>query len=589
MAKTIFRIGNDNDIFANLKLRQLPRAANGIKNMNYDENGNLCKRSGYVKFNTNILAEFPITGLHRFYTQGAVDKYTLAACGTKIYTLTDAAGHAGTELITGLTSGADTFFCDFVNRCFIVNGNENMMKFDGTDVWKCGVPVPTTAPSGVAGADGDLSEGDYRFKVTFVDAEGNEGNPSEYSAVISVVADQKITVTVPLYSGSDYNIIKRRIYRTLADGASYYLDKELDDNTTTEYDSTQADILLSTQNSLEYYHELDHNLPPDAPHQITKRGGRIMLAVGENLYFSKRYYEHFPPAFFIGVGNMSKISGIGNQLHVLQVATKKSVERLLGTSARIESSDYFQFRDSYSSKGCYAPRTMADCDNYIVFLNKEGLKILNIDRIDDLNKIVNAYLKANLNQAYIDKCNSCFYNGIYMLSYPKGTSTVPNETVWIDFRDGSYGIYDFAFNVYSIWDDGGEDSLKAASTTTGQIYTLSEGLEDDGAAIEAYDTVGPLSFGNPDVYKQFYDIYVKVKSTTGTSLRLYYQLDNAAETYKDLTLTANKTLWYRLRLAGGGQRARELHFRPRISDKYYFEIQGYQIVLESEPPEWKDE
>jgi len=586
MAKTIFRVGNDFDIFADVKLRQLPRKANGIVNMNYDFQGNLVKRSGYVKFNTNTLGTAPITGLHRFYTQSETNKFTFATCGTKIFKLSDEAGNAGTELITGLTDKADTYFMDWIDRCFIANGAENLMKTNGTTVLYAGVPVPGSAPSGTPGSGGNLSEGDYRFRVTYVDSDGNEGNPSDASSAITVTADQKITVTIPVYSGSDYDIAKRRVYRTLADGGAYYLDAEIENNTATSYDSTQADTVLVTQNSLLYYHELDHDLPPAAPHLILKRGGRIFLATKENLYWSKRYYEHFPANYYIAVTNMLKITGLANQLHTLQVATKKSVERLLGTSARVNSSSYFQFRDSYSSDGCYAPRTMVDCYNYIVFLSREGLKILNVDTVEDLNRVVSEYLLANINQTYIGKSCSCFFNHVYMVSYPKGTSTVNNETLWYDFRDGSYGIYNFGFNVYSVWDQAGENSLKAGSVSEGQIYDLFNGLDDAGSSIEAYDTIGPLSFGNPDTYKQFYDVYVKVKSTTGTGLRIYYQLDNASETYRDFTMEANTTQWYRVKLPMGGQRAREITVRPRINDKYYFEIQGYQIVLESDPAEW---
>jgi len=591
MAKTIFRIGNDKDPFADIRLRQLPREANGIKNMNFDEWGNLVKRAGYSKYNTDELGQAKkITGLHRFYTQSEGSKFTFAVSGTILYKLTDSAGHAGTELKTGFTDGAKMFFADFVDMCFFVNGNQNMLKTDGTNVYSCGLAAPGSAPSAAAaGSGGSLSAGDYKFKVTYVDNEGNESNASDASTAETAVDDDLIAVSsIPVYSGSDYNVVARKIYRTLANGETYYLDNTISDNSTTSYDSTQADTTLVTQNSLEYYHGEDHDTPPAAPDLIAVRGGRIILAVNESLYYSKRYYEHFPSDFYIKVSNMKLITGLANQLHVLQVATKRSVERLLGISARVENASYFQFRDSYSKDGCYAARAMVNCKNYIVFLNKDGLYIMNVDSVEPLNKVVNAYLKDNMNQSYIGESCACFYDDILMVSYPKGANTVPSETVWIDFRDMSYGIYSFAFNVYSVWDQDGEDEVKAGSTTAGRVYSVFDGLDDDGSAIEAYDTIGPLNFGNPDTYKQFYHFYIKVKSTTGTSLRFYYTLDNNSETYVDEPLTADTTQWYKIDLAGGGQRAREITLRPRMSDKYSFEIQGIAVVLEHESPEWQD-
>ena len=587
--KKIFRIGNDQDPFANVKLRSLPRTADAIKNMTFDEWGNLCKRAGYTKWNTTSLsATHKIVGLHRFYKQTESSKYCLVVCDTGIYVLAEAAGHeAGSSLAT-VTTDTDTYFIDFVDRCLIANGVQNLKKTNGTVVYSVGITAPT-APSGVAAATGSLSAGDYMFKVTYVDADENESNPSTASAAVTVTAGQKVTVTIPVYSGSDYSITKRNIYRTLAGGASYYYDGQVADNSTTTFSSTQSDNALVQANSLENYHGQDHNAPPSAPSLMAKRGGRIYLAVNQKLYYSKRFYEYFPADYWIAVGNMRNITGIINQLHTLQVSTKNSIERLLGTSAQIESADYFQFKDSYSSRGVVAVRSMVDCDNYIILLNKDGLYVLNIDQVRELNPILNEYLKTNINQSYIDKSCACFYDSKYILSYPKGESTVPSETIYYDFVTGNYGIFDFAFNVYSVWGQDGEDSLKAGSTTIGRVYDVFSGLDDDGAAIEAYDSLPYLYFGNPDTFKMVYNVYIKIKSTTGTALRLYYTLDEEAglgtETYKDVTLTANKTKWYKVDFPSG-VRCRGIKLRPRMSDKYYWELQSIHCIYRNEEPLW---
>ena len=593
--KKIFRIGNNLDPFCQVKLKDLPREADAIKNMSFDEWGNLCKRAGYIKYNTGnpISDHHKITGLHRFYKQTESGKYCLVVCDTDIYVLAEADGHAIGSSLATVTTDTDAYFVDFVDRCLIANGSQNLLKFNGTVIYVAGTtPVPT-APSGVAGSSGSLSAGDYCFKTTYVDADGNESNPSTASSAVTVTAGQKVTVTPVIYSGSDYDIDYINIYRTLAGGASYYYDGQVANTAAITFSSTQSDNALVQANSLENYHEENHNAPPNAPSLLGKRGGRIYLAVGNKLYYSKRFYEYFPADYWIPPGNMRNITGIINQCHTLQVSTKNSVERLLGTSAQIESADYFQFKDSYSSKGVYATRSLVDCDNYIVLLHKDGLYIVNIDQVKELNVVLNKYLKANINQAHIDKSCACFYDGKYILSYPKGTDEVPSETVYFDFKDGTYGIYDFAFNVYSVWGQSGEDSLKAGSTTEGRVYDVFSGLADnDTLDIEAYDTLPYLYFGNPDTFKQFYTFYIKIKSTDGTSLRFYYTLDDdigSVETYKDVTLTANKTYWYEVKLSGGGQRGRGIKLRPRMSDKFYWEEQGIHVVYREEEPLWGKE
>ena len=704
--KKIFRIGNNLDPFCQVKLKDLPREANAIKNMSFDEWGNLIKRAGYAKYNTGdpISEDHKITGLHRFYMQTESGKYCLVVCDTDIYVLAEADGHTIGSSLATVTTDTDAYFVDFVDRCLIANGKENLMKFNGTIIYVSGVGqgglsvefllstdwtstgwtgswaagwkhtidnttvlsqskaavsatiyqitytvtgrtagsftvafgggskatisasgiyeftssstasltvTPTSTfdgtiilsiksmaiPIGTAvGSGGSLSAGDYMFKVTYVDADGNEGNASNASTATTAVANDSITVTIPVNTDTNYNIVKRNIYRTLAGGASFYYDGYVADNTTTTFLSTQSDNALVQANSLENYHEENHNAPPNAPSLIGKRGGRIYLGVGNKLYFSKRYYEYFPANFWIAVGNMRNITGIINQCHTLQVATKNSVERLLGTSVQIESSDYFQFKDSYSSKGVYATRSLVDCDNYIILLHKDGLYIVNIDQVKELNVVLNKYLKANMNQDFIDKSCACFYDGKYILSYPKGTDEVPSETVYFDFKDGTYGIYDFAFNVYSVWGQDGEDSLKAGSTTVGRVYDVFSGLYDaketGNSNIESYDTLPFLFFGNPDTWKQIYNIYIKVKSTGATTLTMNYTLDDADEVTsvtQSITATTTTTKWYKINLPGGGQHCRGIKLRPSMSNQLYWEIQGIEIVYRDEAKEWGEE
>ena len=136
--KKIFRIGNNLDPFCQVKLKDLPREV-AIKNMSFDEWGNLIKRAGYTKYNTNSLSavgdDHKITGLHRFYMQTESSKYCLVVCDTGIYVLAEANGHAAGLSLATVTTDSDAYFIDFVNRCLIANGKENLMKCNGTVIY----------------------------------------------------------------------------------------------------------------------------------------------------------------------------------------------------------------------------------------------------------------------------------------------------------------------------------------------------------------------------------------------------------------------------------------------------------------------
>jgi hypothetical protein len=109
-------------------------------------------------------------------------------------------------------------------------------------------PAPVTDLAG-AGA-GALSNGAYKYVVTFVDANG-ESAPSNSSriTVSDAGSDGQVSVTeIPTgYSGTT----ARRLYRTKADGSTYYYLTEIADNTTTTYTDNVADGSLGAELSTE--------------------------------------------------------------------------------------------------------------------------------------------------------------------------------------------------------------------------------------------------------------------------------------------------------------------------------------------------
>ena len=235
-----------------------------------------------------------------------------------------------------------------------------------------------------------------------------------------------------------------------------------------------------------------------------------------------------------------------------------------------------------------APRSLANCKNMLVYLGYDGIYYFDGTAGRKLDFKLSKYVMGNMNYSYMNLSTAVFYEDRYLLTYPKGVSTVPNETVYFDFNSKTTGVFNLGFSCYSVWDKGGDTySLKGGSNTEGRIYKVFDGLDDDGSAITMYDDVEGIDLGLPDTYKKWYAIYIKVKSTTGTALRMYYTLDDNTETYVDETLTASKTRWYEVGLGSHGLRARSLAFRPYISDKYDAEIQGYGIIFSLEPAKWK--
>ena len=638
-----------------LKLTDLPCKPDGLYNLAFNEYGQLVKRAGFAAYGASIGAAHKITGLHRFYKQNTSGKEFLAAWYTGIYTLSDVDPWGATLIKSGLTADSDTYFADFANHCYIVNGADGTFKctisdeiagtrtsdtiftrtagtwdvdaligqyafsyvstaptvgtwtviadnaagtvtitgtlYAGADSIKIstvrtvGITVPVAATKNSL-VDGALTAGNYMYKITYVDEDGYESNGGA-TVTIAAEADANDGIKLNIPVSSDKKIVKRRIYRTTVGGSIYYYDGVVNDNTTATYDSILADSTISLLTVL----HTDHNAPPSAPDLIVKRLSRLNLAVDDKLYVSKNYdkstgyrsVEYFPSTNYYPTGNGQKITGLIEQLGGLPVFTENSIERFVGTSE-----DNFEYVPAHQEDGCIAKRSAVNCKNYIVYLAFNGIYIfdgVNATAIDiQSSGRLNKYIRDNINYSYAQLSCAAYFDNKYMVCIPTGANTVPNLTIYYDFSTGRYGIYSFNFSCFSKWDKGG-DGLKlfGGSNTIGQIYRVlnSTDLDDNGSAIAAYLDIEPMDFGSPEVYKQFYSVFIKIKSTTATTLTMNYTLDSDTEvTTRTKTITANTTKWYRVGLGAGGIRGRALGLRPLISDKFAFTIEGLAVCFD---------
>lgn len=92
---------------------------------------------------------------------------------------------------------------------------------------------------------GNLSIGAYTYLVEYENALGQLSAPNAVSNIITTVGgSQRINLSAIPVSGSAL-VTKRRIYRTKADGTTYYLLTTINDNTTTTYADNIADANLT--------------------------------------------------------------------------------------------------------------------------------------------------------------------------------------------------------------------------------------------------------------------------------------------------------------------------------------------------------
>lgn len=102
------------------------------------------------------------------------------------------------------------------------------------------VLTPPAAPTvALVASAGNVNAGDHRWRVTFVNVDG-ESDAGEISAAITATAGSG-QVTVSDIPTGDETVTARRIYRTKAGGSVFYRLTTIGDNTTTTYTDNTAD------------------------------------------------------------------------------------------------------------------------------------------------------------------------------------------------------------------------------------------------------------------------------------------------------------------------------------------------------------
>jgi len=434
-----------------------------------------------------------------------------------------------------------------------------------------GITAPTVKCAGTAaGTSGYLGAGVYKYIYTWVDEDGYESNGAPVSDGITATALATISLT-GVANSTDPKIVSKCIYRTSVGGAIYYYEGAIANNTTTTFSSTIADSSLGTEL------HTDHTVPPTTSHLIAKRRNKLYLADADYLYPSHTSdVEYYPALWAIRTGNSQKIMGLLEQLTALPVATEDSIERLIGTDE-----DNFEFKNSYSTEGCIAMRSYVNCDNLIVYLGYNGINYFDGTTSGIFSQALNKYIKDNIVDAYASLSCAVYWDDKYILCYPK-TGTVPNEAIYIDLKNKTYGIYSYSFSCFSLWNRG-TDGLRlfGGSNTIGQVYELDSGLDDAGSDIEAYDQIDYIDLGMPEVEKNFYKIYVRCEVTTESTLTVYYQTDIDTEASVTATLTAGKDQWYEMNLPGD-VRGRAIKIRPRVNNKLTITFKGYMFQYDTE-------
>lgn len=155
-----------------------------------------------------------------------------------------------------------------------------------------GGPLLETTPPALAVVNitdgGDVAGGQlvagtsYSYRMTFVDANGNEGIASAATLPFTVVAGSN-SIRLSSLPGASGDFVSRKVYRSDDGGTTFQLVAELDRSSTVHVDSAPlGGAILNTTTQLNRA-RLDANLVVDPGMVVKVQGGRIVTGVSAQL------------------------------------------------------------------------------------------------------------------------------------------------------------------------------------------------------------------------------------------------------------------------------------------------------------------
>jgi len=353
-----------------------------------------------------------------------------------------------------------------------------------------GIDAPATAPTLADSCVAGNPNGVYLYKVSFVNADEFESNMGD-SATITVVNKQIDLTAIPL--SDDPQVVARRVYRTVAGGATYKLLVEIADNHTTSYRDNIADADLGATVDTQ-----DHD-PPPAAIDVTEHLSLLFLLVSPNfIYWCNAFdeWEYFEVTNYEPLGSSArtgrKVQTLGDHLAVIldteiwkwtgsseaDFAKEKSLSNRgsVGSKAVFPRGDVILFVDGAGvfMYGTESPLVMAGVPTKDLYASEKVEALFrpewgSADRIELLSKSMVAI-------AYLD--------GECLVAYPAYGSATNNRLLRCDMLRQSFDLMEVAFANLMV-DQAGKKFYATAGPYIYELWTGS--YRGDGATVVSFE------------------------------------------------------------------------------------------------------
>ncbi|MEM7828031.1 MAG: hypothetical protein QW561_01680, partial [Candidatus Aenigmatarchaeota archaeon] len=488
------------------------------ENVDFDSKiGSVVTRKRIRRLNSTALAG-RVIGLYRYIKSTGVSYLIAETDDTVTRRIYYSTNNGSTfTLLTTRTTGYVSAFVDYEDWLYFTDLNDEAKRWNGTSLTKWGISAPGTAPTLTVGEAGNLT-GTYKYKVTFLNAEGTESGSSPASAEITV-SGQKINLSnIP--TSPDGQVAKRRIYRFGGTLTDYYLVATINDNTTTTYTDNLPDTDVGAL--LDPY---DRYPAPNAKtldvHYNRIFAGNIKHAgvsyphgfVWSRARRPENFYDPSDPDPAGRKGKeVVRVIEMGESIYFF---TKETISALRGSNE-----DTFYLDPTYVQMPCQSGLSVCRIGTAIGYLGLDGYYLFNGLSSRNVSDKVRSIFVDEINTDEIEKISAVYdqkHNRLYII-YPEGSAVDPDKILIFDLTTNSFCKW--LLPATTIYFDH-ELNRVLIGSSTGYVYELeSDSPTETNFTFKwrskAYD------FGVPETYKTLYAVRFTIKTNAqNVTVNLY--------------------------------------------------------------------
>jgi hypothetical protein len=554
------------------------------KNTNIGLAGGYNKRNGFTnQLTTTVYGSRDITFGIEYRTSGGTNQTIVfgtdgGGAGGRYGRISGGAVVDITTGLNGVTSTNRPSFVQFDTLLFMYQGTTTPELYDGTSARQIGITKPASAPTLNAQAVGGALTllGSYIFAYTYYNsATKAESTPSALSASITLTgANNQITINIAAGSSTTADTI--RIYRTVANGNTLFVDGTTAIASTT-YTSTVADAGLGRQIEFDNSRIVDLTSTAKFPTVVDNRVF-VITDSNEGRFSKIGQSGPMPESFevksvYSTMGKFGEADKVVGQNHIGQtpiILKEASIGRLdpVGVPDITSSVDNvaYIYREISDTVGAVSHWAACQVLGELVFLAKDNIYATTGTQVRPIADSIQATIRAlgftASQKPQISAVNDTQERRVYFTCFATGGASDPNIVIvgdyqfypefrWTTYEQGTNpathpGIQAGSLFQVTNTSTGSLEAWFGNTKLNGKVYKMNSGATDDGSPIFFEMVSRPYFGGDPMSVKLAKLAEVQARGTGvnyGLTIGSIFDLQGAKEDLRSQSLSTTAALW----------------------------------------------